>query len=72
MAAVYPWRPLRASVVPLAEAKAGKPGAYAWLGQTPGAALHNAGYNFDDEIIPLGAALLARIVERRSAASAAA
>jgi metal-dependent amidase/aminoacylase/carboxypeptidase family protein len=47
------------------------PGAYAWLGQTPGAALHNAGYNFDDEIIPLGASLLARIVERRSAASAA-
>jgi amidohydrolase len=47
------------------------PGAYAWLGQTPGAALHNAGYNFDDEVIPLGASLLARIVERRSAASAA-
>jgi hippurate hydrolase len=45
------------------------PGAYAWLGQTPGAALHNAGYNFDDEIIPLGASLLARIVERRSAAA---
>jgi hippurate hydrolase len=42
-----------------------------WLGQTPGAALHNAGYNFDDEVIPLGASLLARIVERRSAASAA-
>jgi hippurate hydrolase len=47
------------------------PGAYVWLGQTPGAALHNAGYNFDDEVIPLGASLLARIVERRSAASAA-
>jgi amidohydrolase len=47
------------------------PGAYLWLGQTPGAALHNAGYNFDDEVIPLGASLLARIVERRSAASAA-
>jgi hippurate hydrolase len=70
-----------ANVDPAAEPKMGSedfadmlhavPGAYAWLGQTPGAALHNAGYNFDDEIIPLGASLLARIVERRSAASAA-
>ncbi|WP_407528539.1 M20 aminoacylase family protein [Methylobacterium oryzisoli] len=44
------------------------PGAYAWLGQKAGAALHNAAYDFDDSIIPLGAAYLARLVERRSAA----
>jgi amidohydrolase len=44
------------------------PGAYAWLGQKASAALHNASYDFDDEVIPLGAAYLARLVERRSAA----
>jgi hippurate hydrolase len=44
------------------------PGAYLWLGQTRGAALHNAAYDFDDAIIPIGAGLLARLVETRSAA----
>jgi amidohydrolase len=44
------------------------PGAYAWLGGRAGAALHNAAFDFDDSIIPLGAAYLARLVERRSAA----
>ena len=44
------------------------PGAYLWLGQRPGAALHNTGYDFDDEVIPLGAALLAGMVERRAGA----
>ena len=43
------------------------PGAYAWLGAMPGPGLHNASFNFDDSIIPLGAAFLARMVERRSA-----
>ncbi|GBU16525.1 MULTISPECIES: M20 aminoacylase family protein [Methylobacterium] len=43
------------------------PGAYAWLGATPGPGLHNAGYDFDDSLIPLGAAYLARLVERRTA-----
>jgi hippurate hydrolase len=42
------------------------PGAYVWLGQTPGPGLHNPAYQFDDAILPLGAALLARIVETRS------
>jgi hippurate hydrolase len=42
------------------------PGAYAWIGTGGGAALHNAGYDFNDEILPLGAALLARLVERRA------
>jgi metal-dependent amidase/aminoacylase/carboxypeptidase family protein len=46
------------------------PGAYVWLGQTPSPALHNAAYNFDDSIIPVGVSLLARIVEKRSATSA--
>ena len=43
------------------------PGAYVWLGQTPGPGLHNPAYQFDDAILPLGAALLARMVETRSA-----
>ena len=42
------------------------PGAYVWLGQTPGPGLHNPAYQFDDAILPLGAALLARIVETRA------
>ena len=44
------------------------PGAYAWIGASPGAGLHNPSYNFDDTIIPIGAAFLARLVERRTAA----
>ncbi|MCJ2036060.1 M20 aminoacylase family protein [Methylobacterium sp. J-068] len=44
------------------------PGAYAWLGATPGPGLHNASYDFDDSIIPIGSAFLARLVERRTAA----
>jgi hippurate hydrolase len=43
------------------------PGAYFWLGQTPGPALHNPGYVFDDGILPIGASLLARIAERQLA-----
>ncbi len=46
------------------------PGTYAWLDGKAGAAVHNASYDFDDAIIPLGAAYLARLVERRSAAAA--
>ena len=44
------------------------PGAYVWLGQgsasrsTP---LHHPGYDFNDEVLPLGAALLATLAERR-------
>jgi hippurate hydrolase len=45
------------------------PGAYVWLGGAPGPALHNPGYLFNDEILPLGAALLARLVEKRSSAA---
>ncbi len=45
------------------------PGAYAWLGATPGPGLHNARFDFDDTILPLGAAFLATLVERRGAAA---
>jgi hippurate hydrolase len=44
------------------------PGAYAWIGMGRGAGLHNPGYDFNDDVLPLGAALLARLVEERSAA----
>ncbi len=42
------------------------PGAYLWFGQSEGPALHNPSYVFDDGIIPLGASMLANLVERRS------
>jgi amidohydrolase len=42
------------------------PGAYCWLGMDRVAPLHSPLYEFDDEIIPLGAALLARLVEQQS------
>jgi len=44
------------------------PGAYIWLGQgseQKRAALHTPGYDFNDEVLPTGAALLASIAERR-------
>jgi amidohydrolase len=44
------------------------PGAYFWLGQTPGLPVHNPGYLFDDGVLPIGASLLARIAERQLAA----
>jgi len=46
------------------------PGAYIWLGQgspTHGAPLHTPAYDFNDEVLPVGAALLASIAERRLA-----
>jgi len=44
------------------------PGAYFMLGAEAGPALHNPGFVFDESIIPIGASLLARIAERRTAA----
>jgi len=44
-----------------------RPGAYAWIGNGGDAAspgLHHPGYDFNDEILPLGASYLARLVER--------
>jgi len=44
-----------------------KPGAYLRLGQGTGAsgsALHNSRYDFNDEILPLGSALHASLIEQ--------
>jgi len=43
-----------------------RPGAYIWLGQGGGplgCSLHNANYDFNDEVIPLGAGYLAALAE---------
>ena len=41
-----------------------RPGAYMFLGQGPGAALHHPEYDFNDSVAPLGASIFARLVER--------
>lgn len=44
-----------------------RPGAYVWLGQGGGPSgcfLHNPAYDFNDDIIPLGAAFLSTLAER--------
>ena len=43
------------------------PGAYLLLGQGEGPPLHNPAYDFNDAVIPVGATLLARIAEARTA-----
>ena len=43
-----------------------KPGCYVWIGNGPredGRMLHNARYDFNDEILPVGASYWARLVE---------
>jgi metal-dependent amidase/aminoacylase/carboxypeptidase family protein len=40
-----------------------RPGAYILLGNGNSAALHNAGYNFDDAAIPYGVSYLVRLAE---------
>jgi hippurate hydrolase len=40
-----------------------RPGAYLFLGTGPGAGLHHSAFDFNDEAAPLGASLLARLVE---------
>ena len=40
------------------------PGAYIHLGNGDGAMPHNPRYQFNDEAIPYGAALYARVVEK--------
>jgi amidohydrolase len=42
------------------------PGAYAWIGMADGPALHHPKFIFDDSILPVGASLLSRLVERRT------
>ena len=44
------------------------PGAYCTIGHRGTVPLHNPGFILDDEILPLGASLYARLVERRGAA----
>jgi hippurate hydrolase len=41
------------------------PGAYIRIGNGDSAPVHNARYDFNDEIIPLGSALFAALVERK-------
>ena len=44
------------------------PGAYVWLGQSSparSAALHTPAYDFNDDVLPVGAGLLATLAERR-------
>jgi len=47
-----------------------KPGCYMLLGQGTDANLHNSGYDFNDAVLPLGAALHASIAERAMPLSA--
>jgi amidohydrolase len=50
-----------------------RPGAYIRIGngeRPNGAGTHNPGYDFNDAILPLGASLFARLVERRLAPAA--
>ena len=42
-----------------------RPGAYLFLGQGAGPGVHNTGYDFNDEISPIGASFFARMVETR-------
>ena len=44
------------------------PGSYCWVGHAGTVPLHNPGFMLDDAILPIGASLLARVVENRLAA----
>ena len=44
------------------------PGAYAWVGHAGSVPVHNPAFVLDDGILPVGASLLARLVETRAAA----
>ena len=45
------------------------PGAYCTLGHAGDVPLHNPSFVFDDQVLPIGGALMARMVETRGAAS---
>jgi len=51
-----------------AEMLAVVPGAFLFLGQGDGPALHNPRYDFNDAVTPIGASLLVRIAESRTGA----
>ncbi len=42
------------------------PGAYCTIGHKGSVPLHNPAFIFDDDVLPIGASIMARIVERRS------
>ena len=45
-----------------------RPGAYMMIGNgesVGGCAVHNPGYDFNDEILPLGTSLFVRLAERK-------
>ncbi len=44
------------------------PGAYAWVGHAGSVPVHNPAFVLDDGILPVGASLLARLVETRTVA----
>jgi amidohydrolase len=46
-----------------------KPGAYFWLGHKGTTPVHNPHFVFDDDILPVGASVFARLVETRLALS---
>jgi hypothetical protein len=46
------------------------PGAYCRIGHTGTLPLHNPGFVLGTEVLPVGAAIMARIVERRLAPAA--
>jgi amidohydrolase len=41
------------------------PGAYFWVGHEGSVPVHNPGYVLDDKILPVGASMFARIIEKR-------
>ena len=41
-----------------------RPGAYLFMGTGPGAGLHHAAFDFNDEAAPVGASFFARLVEK--------
>jgi hippurate hydrolase len=41
-----------------------RPGCYLFLGQGAGPSVHHPGYDFNDEIAPIGASFFARLIER--------
>ncbi len=41
-----------------------RPGCYLFIGQGEGPGVHNANYDFNDEVAPVGASFFARLVER--------
>ena len=46
------------------------PGAYFWVGHEGSVPVHNPGYVLDDKILPIGASMFARIIEKRMPAGA--